>query len=168
MYYAATIIKNALSQCQGITTNPLNPSDICLNKIKSNIPNELLYVLHNICGDKKEDKIFSIAQDISASNKTLKMPKNVELALALKRSLRSKEYITLLNRFGHCISYNDALRVETAWANNVLSGEDGYATIPSNIQEGFFFQAAFDNGDYCQEYNFCFIKQTKEIQCVKI
>ena len=65
MYYAETIIKNALSQCQGMPINPLNPSDICLDKIKSTIPNdELLYVLHNICSDKKEDKIFSIAQDI--------------------------------------------------------------------------------------------------------
>ena len=70
------------------------------------------------------------------------MPKNVALALALKSSLRSKEYITLLNRFGHCISYNDALRVETAWANNVLSDENGYAAIPSNIQEGLFFSTS--------------------------
>ena len=88
------------------------------------------------------------------------MPKNVALALPLKSSLRSKEYITLLNRFGDCISYDDALRVETAWGNNVLSDEDGYATIPSNIQEGLFFQAASDNGDYCQEYNSFHITNT--------
>ena len=79
------------------------------------------------------------------------MPKNVGLAISLKNCLRSKEFISYLNSLGHCISYDDVLRIETRWAEDILASEDGYATVPSNIVPGVFTQAAADNGDYGQE-----------------
>ena len=41
------------------------------------------------------------------------LPKHVGLAISLQNSLRSKEYITLLNKNGHCISYGEVLAIET-------------------------------------------------------
>ena len=83
------------------------------------------------------------------------LPNRVGLATSLKNNLRSKEYITLLNKNGHCISYDEVLAIETLWARQLMSNEDGYATLPSNIQSSdcCLVQAIADNGDYGQEEN---------------
>ena len=81
------------------------------------------------------------------------MPKNVALAMLLKNSVRSKEFITYLNKLGHCISYDTVLRIETTWAKDILAYDNDFSTIPSNIRPMVFTQAASDNGDYGQEYH---------------
>ena len=87
------------------------------------------------------------------------MVKNVTKACwpgyIFKNNLTSKEYITLLNKNGHCISYDEVLAIEILWAEQLMSNEDGYATLPSNIQssDGCLVQAIADNGDYGQEEN---------------
>ena len=73
--------------------------------------------------------------------------------LALKRSVRSKELITLLNNLGHSVGYNDILRIDTTWAAGNLEANDGYSAVPINIRENIFTQAASDNGGYDQENN---------------
>ena len=75
------------------------------------------------------------------------------LVLALKRSVRSKELITLLNNLGHSVGYNDILRIDTTWAAGNLEANDGYSAVPINIRENIFTQAASDNGGYDQENN---------------
>ena len=79
------------------------------------------------------------------------MPKNIGLALSLKNSIRSKEFINYLNNLGHCISYDDVLRIETTWVTALVEEGEGYATIPTNVKPNLFTQAASDNGDYGQE-----------------
>ena len=61
----------------------------------------------------------------------------------------------MLNKNGHCISYDKVLAVETIWVEQLMSNEDGYATPPSNIQssDGCLVQAIADNGYYGQEEN---------------
>ena len=128
-------------------------------KAKEIIPKCLISLLSWICGtsDYKEQKVSAIAQDIItvASSGKKMLPKHVGLAISLKNNLRSKEYITLLNKNGHCISYDKVLAIETLWAEQLMSNEDGYATLPSNIQssDGCLVQAIADNGDYGQEEN---------------
>ena len=75
------------------------------------------------------------------------------LVLALKRSVRSKELITLLINLGHSVGYNDILRIDTTWAAGSLEANDGYSAVPINIRENIFTQAASDNGGYDQENN---------------
>ena len=80
------------------------------------------------------------------------MPKHTALAISLKSVERSKEFITYLNRLGHCISYDEALRIQTKWAYGILETDGGgFTVIPSNITEGSFVKGAFDNGDNGQE-----------------
>ena len=81
------------------------------------------------------------------------MPKHVGLAISLKNCLRSKEFITILNNLGHCLSYDDVLRIDTTWASDIIERNDGYATLPTNMSMGAFTQAASDNADYQQENN---------------
>ena len=99
--------------------------------------------------------MLSIAQDIISlySNGKKRMPINIGLVLALKRSVRSKELITLLNNLGHSVGYNDILRIDTTWAAGNLEANDGYSAVPINIRENIFTQAASDNGGYDQENN---------------
>ena len=80
------------------------------------------------------------------------MPINIGLVLALKRSVRSKELITLLINLGHSVGYNVILRIDTTWAAGNLETYDGYSTVPTN-RENIFTQAASDNGGYGQENN---------------
>ena len=80
-----------------------------------------------------------------------KMPKQVGLGVTLKASLRSREYITLLNKFGESINCYEVLGIDAYWAEQIIERGDGYAIIPTNVVYGEFAQAAFDNADYGQE-----------------
>ena len=155
LYRAANILKAEMEGTSGIETFPLNPEDIEFEKVKELVPLNLIKFLKWSCGesDNKVRKIYSIAQTMIyvASNGTKKMPKQVGIAVGMKNSSRSKEFITVLNRHGDSISYQDVLRVENYWANQLIETGSGYATIPTNIGYGHFTQAASDNSDYTQE-----------------
>ena len=68
------------------------------------------------------------------------MPKKIELSLVFKRSVRSKELITLLNNFRQSVSYEDILRTDTTWAARILEANHGHSTIPTDIRETIFFK----------------------------
>ena len=143
---ATDILKSEIENVEGIKIHPLNPEDMTSDSIENAIPEALKSFLNALCNGsvEKTTKIMSIAQDIISLNSggRKRMPKNVALAISLKNSLTSKEFITYLNSLGYSISYDDVLRIETTWANQILSSGDGYATIPSNIKVNYFTQAA--------------------------
>ena len=98
-------------------------------------------------------KIMSIAQDIIALSLRRIPPKHMSLSSAMKHLTGSKAVINQLNRLGHCCSYTELLRLETAMAEVELakSKEIG-VIIPPNIQSGAgFIQAAADNDDFCED-----------------
>ena len=150
---AANILLSDIREVEGISLNPLNPEDISNTVIEKILPKSLCSFLGKICPGKPNKKIYAIAQDIVSlqSGGKKKMPKNVSIAISLKSMVRSKEMITILNNLGHCISYDEVLRLETCWASGIIEEGDGYATVPTNIIPDVFTQAAFDNGDYGQE-----------------
>ena len=47
--------------------------------------------------------------------------------------LKSKGFVELCNKNGHCVSYDTVLRIETRWADDMLTKDEGYSSIPSNI-----------------------------------
>ena len=64
----------------------------------------------------------------------------------------SKVLITLLNRMGHCSSYDELQTVDTSLPIEVLAKTEEYGTIiPSNIFPGLFVQIAADNNDLNEE-----------------
>ena len=65
----------------------------------------------------------------------------------------AETHISALNRLGACISYDDLMRNDTKWANDVLEEGDEYATLPSNVKPDIFSHVAFDNADYGQKNN---------------
>ena len=168
---AADILIRDIRNVEGISINPLDPADISIDVVKNIIPKKLNDFLSHICLAKrtkeKEKKVLSIAQDIVSlqSSGRKRMPKHVGLAVSLKNSLRSKEFIRYLNNLGHCICYDDVLRIDTSWAAGLIEEGDGYATIPTNIVPGIFTHAAFDNGDYGQENASQHVTNTVLYQC---
>ena len=64
----------------------------------------------------------------------------------------SKNAVTLLNRFGHGISYTELEEVQTAMAKCHLDrATDGEAFFPSNINPSLRVSLCFDNNDINEE-----------------
>ena len=97
-------------------------------------------------GTKIHERVVQIAQDLIAAVTSLPTPRHIGLALHDFRQTRSKNLVTILNRYGHCISYDDAQRYITAIADNAdeIIGRDG-VFIPQDLKHRLFIQCALDN-----------------------
>ncbi|MEW8548445.1 MAG: hypothetical protein AB2693_33500, partial [Candidatus Thiodiazotropha sp.] len=79
-------------------------------------------------------------------------PKHIGLGVTIKHMTGSKELIRILNRFGHCISYADLIKLDKGFVEQNLSDfDENDTTVPSNILPGIFVQAAADNLDFNEE-----------------
>ena len=108
------------------------------------------------CNSKvDEQRVIMLAEDIvyCASHSRAKMPKYVRLAMSLHHLTRSKEVIMILNRMGHCVSYDDVEIMDTSLAKELLAKAELYGGVvmPTNITSGSFVQAAADNNDINEE-----------------
>ena len=82
----------------------------------------------------------------------MKTPKHIGLAMSVRHMTGSKHLVTMLNRFGHCCSYDDIEVVDTSLALDIIaSSENLGAVVPSNISPGVFVQVAGDNNDINEE-----------------
>ena len=168
LHEAAIILKEAPQSSTGIET-PLNPYYITFEKAKDVVPNIVTQFLEFFIGkaNKSTTRILSIAQDLIfvTSNGRSKTSKHVGLAFSMKNYLRAKTHISALNRLGACISYDDLMRIDTKWADDILEEGDEYATLPSNVKPDIFLQVTFDNADYGQESNSQHITNIVIYQC---
>ena len=132
--YAAKVLKQEIEKVNGIEILPLNPEDISLAAMKKVVPEHLKHFLQCLCGasEHKLLRIVSIAQSIifMSSDAQKRMPKQVGLSVSLKASLRSREYNTLLNKFGENVN---VLGIDAYWAEEIIERGDGCATISTNI-----------------------------------
>ena len=79
------------------------------------------------------------------------MPKHVGIAVHILRQTRSRDLVTTLNRFGHCVSYIAAQRYITAMANKIEADTVLHGIfIPADLKNGVFFRCAFDNLDFAE------------------
>ena len=78
-----------------------------------------------------ERQILSIAQDIIHCNSKgrVKLPKHTSLAMCVHHLTSSKRLIKLLNRMGHCISYDEMYAVNTSIAEDVLAKAEEFGTV---------------------------------------
>ena len=94
-----------------------------------------------------ERRGLSIVQDIvhCATYAQVKLPKQISLAMVVHHLTGSKVLITLINRMGHCSSYDELQAVDTSLAIQVLAKAEEYGTVvPSIISPGLFVQIAAD------------------------
>ena len=65
-------------------------------------------------------------------------PKHIGLALSLHQKTRSRKYVNLFNRVGHCLSYNQVRPIDTSLAQQTLQTLDKVteAVTPPNLLAG--------------------------------
>ncbi|CAH3184172.1 unnamed protein product, partial [Porites lobata] len=101
-----------------------------------------------------ERHTLAIAQDLiyATTHGRVKTPKHIGLAISVRHMTGSKHLVTMLNRFGHCCSYDEIEVVDTSLALDIIaSSENLGAVVPSNISPGVFVQVAGDNNDINEE-----------------
>ena len=119
-----------------------NSDEISIDKEFSRTDNENF---HRLVSSVEQDIVY-----IYISSEGMKRtPKHVELSMSLLHLIRSKTILTMLNRQGHCVSYDAARRIDTEWVKNQVAV--GNIVIPGNIEPGYFVHAAADNFDIGSE-----------------
>ena len=163
LFYASLIIRS-LRKSNTIFLSPLNPLDISAEKSLSLLNQQLYTFINWILSPtppqsmdivdpnlvKNESETLhrytmSLGQDIifMASRGKCKPPKHIGLSQALHQKTQSKDLVTLVNRFGHGVSYEEVQRIDTCWSEIQLSG-DGFI-IPQNMAYGQVTTGAGDN-----------------------
>lgn len=103
--------------------------------------------MRGVLSPKEHKMVLNIAQDLMYNVTGAPMPKHV------LRQTRSKNLVTILNRFGHSISYGDAQRYVAAIAHQIDAQMDdnNSVVIPANLAKGEFVQCAYDNLDFVKD-----------------
>ena len=98
-------------------------------------------------------QILSIAQDVLYCSRGghVKTPKHVLLSVAVHHLTRSARVVTLLNQFGHNVSYNQVLEIHTALADEALKTAEDGISISSHIDRHRPVVFAADNNDFLEE-----------------
>ena len=93
--------------------------------------------------------ISSIGQDLTYhTNKGKKhTSKHTTFSFLIERKTGSKQVINWLNKFGHGISYNDVLLIETHLAKEHTKDQLHRSFTPSIIQLSHFVTFVWDNND---------------------
>lgn len=167
LYHAAQILRTDLKKCTGISIQPLSNDDISLENGKNVVPESLYNFLRGIfcsqdvlhksdCSEDQEidKRALMIGQDIvhATSHSRIKTPKHIGLAVTLHHLTGSKQIVTLLNRMGHCSSYEDVEIVNTSLATEIAAKVNDFGVIiPTNITPGVFVEFAADNNDLEEE-----------------
>ena len=163
----ASLIKREIQKCKGISTRPLDVRDISAHSSRRLIPDCLYLLLKLLITNndssipseqctriEDERQVLSLAQDIihCCTNGRVKLPKHTSLTMCIHHLTSSKQLIALLNRMGHCASYDEMRAVNTSIALEVIAKANQHGTvIPSNIAPGPFVQIAADNNDLNEE-----------------
>ena len=107
-----------------------------LPKLTTIFLTNLLSARKNRCSKRRKAIINSIGQDIiyNVTNAKHKTSKHVLLSLCTKRRTGSKRLINWLNKFGHGISYDETLFVETTLAKDEVENQETRSYCPSILE----------------------------------
>ncbi|CAG9568588.1 unnamed protein product [Danaus chrysippus] len=81
-------------------------------------------------------------------------PKHIALAESIHHLTRSKQLISILNKFGHCISYKKLQELDSELTISIACEDaEKNVIIPKNIvkNSSFFLHGAIDNNDFNEE-----------------
>ena len=83
-------------------------------------------------------QVLLIAQDViyCASRGQVKTPKHVRLSMTVKHLTGSSQVVSIINKFGHCISDSELHDIDTELAQQLEQERNG-RFLPSNILEDF-------------------------------
>ena len=101
--------------------------------------------------DLVRSKVLSLAQYLvyCVSGGRKWTPKHIGLATTLHQATRSKDLVQLFHKAGHCLSYDQLLRVDISLAESTLKSLDQStgAIVPPNLVADKFVHYSTDNID---------------------
>jgi len=116
------VIRRAFGKTQAL---PWPPTPDELDISSADLPQELVTFLTfviagkpEVSSDKTQRLVLSIGQDLcrSVTEGEWKLPKHILLCMTIRHLYRSKQLVTILNRLGHCESYDYGLELQSAMA----------------------------------------------------
>ena len=105
--------------------------------------------------EKTRHMVMNVAQDLiyGVSKGKKWTPKHIGLTSTLHQATRSKDLVNLFHQAGHCLSYKQLLKIDTAQAKNTLESMDptSGAVVPENFVPNTFIHFTADNIDILDE-----------------
>ena len=105
--------------------------------------------------EKTRQMVMNVAQDLiyGVSKGKKWTPKHIGLTSTLHKATRSKDLVNLFHQAGHCLSYKQLLKIDTALAKNTLESMDptSGAVVPENFVPNTFIHFTADNIDILDE-----------------
>ena len=165
VYHTAKLIRSLVTDMKPSMAWPPMAEDLdCKNDI---VPDLLYNMLAWICSSDSEYSnkrvsgippeahriVLSLAQDLihSVSRGRIKTPKHVALPLTVKSLTGNAELITILNRFGHALSYTQIEELETALEEREIEKQQDGMLIPSTCSVAVPGVFCWDNNDLLEE-----------------
>ena len=144
LYCAAKYIRMELKNVKSNLTDPPPAETLTLDhaQIPTAVYNFLVWMMSDDTdgtaqsGSTKSDlhrRVKAVGQDLSLT------------AMAVKNLTGSSQVVSLLNRFGHTVSYNELLELESSMALKTVQKEREQVTVPSNIRPHVFTSFCWDN-----------------------
>ncbi|XP_056105946.1 uncharacterized protein LOC130084505 [Rhinichthys klamathensis goyatoka] len=166
LYSAALILKMLLCDSPGMKCPwPPTSDDLNVSEAKSVVPIELYNLISWIIGATEEPtlahyvdipddlnlKVISICQDIVylASKGRRQTPKSLCLGLTVRHLTGSSHIVSLLNRLGHCASWDTVVSLDTSLAQLTLV--EGRDKIPKGFSKKVPTVLVWDNIDFGEE-----------------
>ena len=134
LYQAAKIVKADINEASGIAIQPLQTADLSSEASKASVPESLYWLLRLIVSSEDTESVFETPKGPSSSDERRilmigqyivysgshgksKIPKH----MAVRHLTGSKQIIKILNRMGHCASYDTVEMIDTALAREIIS-----------------------------------------------
>lgn len=97
--------------------------------------------------------VLSLCQDLihAVSRGRIKTPKHVVLPMTVKSLTGNVELITILNRFGHGLSYSQIEEAETGLAKTQIAKQGNGVFVPSACHPNVSGVLCWDNNDLQEE-----------------
>ena len=160
LYYAALLLKSAVKNATSLNIQPLDLDNLALQHWNKQVPDDLYNFFLWVIGDEvnvsetsnrvpEEEQlhrqVLSLAQDLIyvRSKGRVKTPKHVAVGVSLHQMTQSRELVTLVNKLGHSVSYQEVQRIDTCWTD--MQKSLGQSTVPVNMVPGRVTRAAGDN-----------------------
>ena len=165
VYRTAKMIRSLVTDMKPVmawppTEDDLDCSDTLVPDLLYNMfawicSSDVGYCNKRVCGVSAEVRriVLSLTQDLihCVSRGRIKTPKHVTLPLTVKSLTGNAELVTLLNRFGHALSYSQIEELETALAEKEIAKEQDGIIVPSTCSMGVPAVLCWDNNDLLEE-----------------
>ena len=165
IYHTAKMIRRLVTEMKPVMTWPPTEDDLdCSDTVVPDLlynmfawicSSDVEYSNKRVCGVSAEVHrlVLSLGQDLihCVSRGRIKTPKHVTLPLTVKSLTGSAELVTILNRFGHALSYSQIEELETALAEKEIAKEQHGIIVPSACSMGVPAVFCWDNNDLLEE-----------------